>query len=136
MQVNSYYPVLCVDNLNEVSEFYQTHFGFEPAFENDWYMHLTLHGNDAVNIALVRRNHESVPQAYQRKVDGMLLNFEVEDVDALYQTFKEKGLDLVLDIQDEEWGQRHFIVADPAGVMVDVIKLIEPSDAFKQDYVS
>lgn len=136
MQVNSYYPVLCVDNLDEVSAFYQTHFGFEPAFENDWYTHLTLQGNEAVNIALVRRDHESVPEAFQRKVDGMLLNFEIEDVDALYQTFKEKGLNFLLDIRDEDWGQRHFIVTDPAGVMVDVIKLIEPSEAFKQHYVS
>lgn len=135
MQVNSYYPVLCVDNLKEVSAFYQMYFGFELAFENDWYTHLTLKGDDAVNIALVNATHESVPQACQRKVEGVLLNFEMEEVDTLYQTFQEKNLNILLELRDEEWGQRHFIVADPAGVMVDVIKLIEPSEAFKQHYL-
>ena len=135
MKINSYYPVLCVDNLVEVSNFYQTHFGFELAFENDWYAHLTMKDNEAVNIALIQSNHESVPAAYQKQVGGMLLNFEIDDVDALYQSFQDKNLNILQELRDEESGQRHFIMADPAGVMIDVIKLIEPSEAFKQHYL-
>ena len=136
MKINSYYPVLCVDNLVEVSNFYKTHFGFELAFENDWYAHLTMKDNEAVNIALIQSNHESVPAAYQKNVGGMLLNFEMDDVDALYQSFQDKNLNILQALRDEESGQRHFIMADPAGVMIDVIKLIEPSEAFKQHYLS
>ena len=135
MEINSYYPVLCVDNLAEVSIFYQTHFGFELAFENDWYTHLTMKDNEAVNIALIQSNHESVPAAYQKQVGGMLLNFEIDDVDALYQSFQDRNLNILQALRDEESGQRHFIMADPAGVMIDVIKLIEPSEAFKQHYL-
>ena len=35
---------------------------------------------------------------------------------------------------DEPFGQRHFITADPNGVMIDVIKPIPPSAEFAAQY--
>ncbi|SDF46396.1 hypothetical protein SAMN05216553_101756 [Lentzea fradiae] len=37
---------------------------------------------------------------------------------------------MVLPLRSEEFGQRHLIVTDPAGVLVDVIIEIEPSAAY------
>ncbi len=36
------------------------------------------------------------------------------------------GLPILLDIRDEDFGQRHFITADPNGMLIDVIKPIPP----------
>jgi hypothetical protein len=37
-------------------------------------------------------------------------------------------------LRDEAFGQRHFITRDPAGVMIDVIKVIPPSEEFAAQY--
>ena len=64
------------------------------------------------------------------RASGMLLNFEVEDVDALYQNLKSLDLPMLLELRDEPFGQRHFITRDPSGVLIDVIKPIPPSEEY------
>jgi uncharacterized glyoxalase superfamily protein PhnB len=114
--------------------FYIEHFTFEIAFENEWYTHLTMSGNPHVNLAVMDSTHESVPESFRNKAQGILLNFELDDVDSFYSECKSKTLNIILELRDEPWGQRHFIISDPSGVMIDVIKLIEPSEEFKLSY--
>ncbi|WP_425465240.1 hypothetical protein [Nonomuraea diastatica] len=40
-----------------------------------------------------------------------------------------------LELRSEDFGQRHFIVADPNGVLIDVITPIAPSAAYAGQYV-
>jgi uncharacterized glyoxalase superfamily protein PhnB len=133
-KVNSYYPVLCVNDVAETANFYKQHFNFEAAFENEWYVHLRMKDTPEVNLAIVDGNHESVPAEWRRTVQGVLINFELEEVDAFYAELKASGLEMLLDLRDEPWGQRHFIVNDPAGTMIDVIKVIEPDESYKEAY--
>jgi catechol 2,3-dioxygenase-like lactoylglutathione lyase family enzyme len=77
-------------------------------------------------------SHETIPAVGRGRVSGLLLNFEVEDVDAVYADLRAAGLPILLAIRDEDFGQRHFITADPNGVLIDVIKPIPP----KGDYVA
>jgi uncharacterized glyoxalase superfamily protein PhnB len=42
----------------------------------------------------------------------------------------------VLDIQSEDWGQRHFAIEDPNGVYLDIVQSFEPSEEYQSDYVS
>lgn len=65
---------------------------------------------------------------------GLLLNFEVEDVDAVHAKLVAAGLSIVLPLRDEAFGQRHFITIDPNGVLIDVIKPIPPSAEFAARY--
>ncbi|WP_410000907.1 VOC family protein [Vannielia litorea] len=64
----------------------------------------------------------------------VLLNFEVEDVDAVHARLKAAGLPMLLDLRSEEFGQRHFITADPGGVLIDVITPIPPSETFAAQF--
>jgi len=135
MNVQSYYPVLCVDAPQQAARFYIDHFGFRAVFDADWYVHLQMEGNEQVNLAFVAQDHASLPQPYRRPAAGMLLNFELDEVDTLYHQLKAKGLPIVHDLKSEAWGQRHFIVADPCGILVDVVQPIEPSEEFKAQYL-
>ena len=58
----------------------------------------------------------------------------MEDVDAVYERTREAGLPILLAIRDEAFGQRHFITADPNGVLIDIIKPIPPSAEFAALY--
>ncbi|QYK42112.1 MAG: VOC family protein [Paracoccaceae bacterium] len=130
MKVTSYYPVLMVDDVTTTSAFYIAHFGFRPLFETDWYVHLQSKKNDAVNLAILNGQHETVPEIGRGRAGGLLLNFEVEDVDAIHEVLVKAGLPIHLSLRDEAFGQRHFITSDPNGVLIDVIKVIPPTGEF------
>ncbi|MCG8491885.1 MAG: VOC family protein [Sneathiellales bacterium] len=134
MKSNQYYPVIMTDDVSGTSRFYQDHFRFNVKFESDWYIHLQSSEDEKVNLAILQGDHPTIPESGRGRVSGLLLNFEVEDVDAEYEKMKEGGLPILLPIRDEDWGQRHYITQDPNGVLIDMIKLIPPSEAFLAQY--
>lgn len=137
MKLQGFYPVIMTENVAESTDFYTRLFGFEIVFEADWYVSLKNgdQGQGSYEMALLSKNHPTVPSSFQKPVQGLILNFEVEDVDAEYQRLIiQEKLPLHLDIRDEEFGQRHFITSDPNGVLIDMIKVIPPSQAFMELY--
>lgn len=137
MRLTSFYPVIATEDLAASTDFYTTHFGFEITFKADWYVSLNRPGEPSYELALLNPHHETVPAGYRRPVAGLLLNFEVDDVDAEYDRLvTTAGLEPKLDIRSEDFGQRHFIVADPSGVLIDVITNIEPAGEYADQYTS
>jgi catechol 2,3-dioxygenase-like lactoylglutathione lyase family enzyme len=137
MQPTSIYPVIGTQRVAESAAFYVEHFGFEVTFEADWYVSLRHGAAPHYELALLDYSHESVPEAGRQPVAGLLLNFEVADVDAEYaRLIGGAGLPLLRDIRSEAWGQRHFITADPNGVLIDVITNTPPSVEFAAQYTN
>ena len=126
MTLASSYPVLMTSDVAATSAFYREHFGFEVTCEADWYVSLK---RDRWELAVLDTTHETVPAAYRGPVaGGVLINFEVDDVDAEWARLVTGGpLDALLEIRSEDFGQRHFIVAGPDGVLIDVITNLDPS---------
>jgi catechol 2,3-dioxygenase-like lactoylglutathione lyase family enzyme len=118
MQVSSFYPVIGTKQVSESKDFYTKHFGFEITFE-----------------AILDYTHPTVPEGFRKSVQGLILNFEVADVDAEYERLvKRNKLPLERELRSEEFGQRHFITSDPNGVLIDVIMVIPPSGEFASQY--
>jgi len=134
MKTTQYYPVIQVRNVAETSKFYRDHFRFEPTFEADWYVHLQSTEDDSVNIAILQFDHETIPENARTLSQGVILNFEVDDVDAVYKKAVDSGLPILKPLCDEAFGQRHFITNEPNGILIDVIKPIPPSAAFASDF--
>jgi len=135
MKVTSYYPVVMTGDVAGTAAFYRSHFGFVPLFTSDWYVHLQLEDNPSVNLAVLDGSHETIPEAACGQVaGGLLLNFEVDDPDAVHERLQAAGLPILLPLRDEAFGQRHFITRDPNGVLIDIIKPIAPSAEFAQQY--
>lgn len=135
MKVTSYYPVIMTNDVAATASFYQAHFGFTPLFTSDWYVHLQLADDPAVNLAVLDGRHETIPEpARGQVVGGMLLNFEVDDPDAIHDRLAAAGLQILLAPRNEDFGQRHFITSDPNGVLIDIVKPIPPSAEFAASY--
>lgn len=134
MKTSSYYPVIMTGDVAGTAAFYQAHFKFEPLFSSDWYVHLQSSEDEKVTLAVLDGSHRTIPAQGRGRVSGLLLNFEVEDVDTVYEALRAAGLPILLEIRDEDFGQRHFITADPNGVLIDVIKPIPPSADFAAMY--
>lgn len=134
MHTTSVYPVLMTDRVAATAAFYQDHFGFQPMFSADWYVHLQSTTDPSVNLAILDGNHATIPEVGRGRVSGMILNFEVEDVDAEHARLAATGLPVLLPLRDEDFGQRHFITADPNGVLIDIITPIPPKGDFAALY--
>ncbi|MDD7965058.1 VOC family protein [Actinomycetospora lemnae] len=133
MDPTGFYPVLGVADVEASRRFWVEHFGFEVVFAVDWYVSLRRGHHE---LAFVAADHPTVPAGFRAEVRGLLLNVEVPDVDAEYQRLVVRGsLRPELDLRSEEFGQRHFIVADPAGVLVDVITEIPVGAAYEEAVV-
>ncbi|MDS1269798.1 VOC family protein [Lipingzhangella sp. LS1_29] len=131
MNLASMYPVLCTSRMEESRDFYTTMLSFEVIFEIDWYVSLRRSGTPSFELALLDHTHPTLPETYRHPARGLLLNFEVDDVDAeWHRLVVSGGLTPELPLRDEDFGQRHFIVADPNGVLVDVITPITPAAEF------
>lgn len=134
MKITSYYPVIMTSDVEATAGFYESHFGFKALFAADWYVHLQSPDDNRIEIAVLDGQHATIPAQGRGTVSGLLLNFEVEDVDQVYDQLRSAGLPILKGICDEDFGQRHFITADPNGVLIDVIKPIPPSAAFAAQY--
>jgi catechol 2,3-dioxygenase-like lactoylglutathione lyase family enzyme len=134
MKTTSVYPVIMTSEVAATATFYVRHFGFRPLFEADWYVHLQSAGDAQVNLAILDGSHHTIPAIGRGRVSGLLLNFEVEDVDAEYERLKAAGLPILLELRDEAFGQRHFITQDPSGVLIDIIKPTAPTAEYETQY--
>ena len=135
MKCTQYYPVIMTGDVAGTADFYKRHFRFKAAFESDWYVHLQSEEDEGVNLAILDGNHETIPAEGRGRASGLLINFEVEDVDAEFVRARKAGLPILLTLRDEAFGQRHFITKDPNGVLIDIIKPIPPSGAFAAQYL-
>ena len=136
MKCTQYYPVIQTNDVEATKAFYVNNFRFEVSFDADWYCHLQSSEDPKVNVAILRGDHETIPSEGRGTIGGLILNFEVEDVDAEFHRLQNAGLPILKTLTDEAFGQRHFITRDPNGVLIDVIKPIPPSGEFVDQYTS
>lgn len=133
----SCYPVLCTPTLAASRTFFVDHFGYEVTFETDWYVSLRRPGRPAYELGLLEAGHPTLPEKYRQPTAGVLINIEVDDVDAEWRRLVlAAGLTPELPIRSEDFGQRHFILAEPGGALVDVITTIPPNAEYAEAYVA
>lgn len=129
----SIYPVLMSEDVAAAAQFFRHWFEFETTFETGWYVSLR---RDRWELAVVDAGHPTVPARWATPTAGLLLNIEVDDVDAYHRRLVvDGGLTEALALRSEDFGQRHFIVAGPDGVLIDVITEIPPSADFADAFV-
>ncbi len=118
------------EKLQESKDFYMKHFGFELAFESNWYIELVTPKRDAgISFTLPEREEGEFFNGR-----GCILSLEVDDVDAEYKRLQKEGLLIYQEIQEKPWGERSFVIDDPNGVHVYIYKLIEKTEEYKALY--
>ncbi|AZK92560.1 MULTISPECIES: VOC family protein [Streptomyces] len=135
-KLSGFYPVIGTRDIAAARDFYTARLGFEVTFEADWYVSLRRPDAPHYELALLDPAHPTVPEGHRTPLTGgLLLNFEVEDVDAEHRRLvDEAGLTELLTLRTEEFGQRHFIVEGPDGVLIDIITVVPPTGAYAEQY--
>lgn len=131
--LTSLYPVLLSEDVSATARFYRDRLGFDETFSADWYVSMR---RGPFELAVLDASHETIPEAFRgHPARGVLLNIEVEDVDAEYQRLVIDGdAQEISPLRSESFGQRHFILAGPEGAMIDVITPIEPDDSVADQF--
>ncbi|MDO4259536.1 MAG: VOC family protein [Actinomycetaceae bacterium] len=133
MSMTSLYPVLMTADVARASAFYIDALEMEVVFESDWYVSLR---KGAHELALLAYDHETIPEESRKLPQGVIINFEVDNVDAVYSRLITAGdYQEIAPLKDEAFGQRHFIISGPDAVLVDIIQPIPPSEEYADSYI-
>ena len=114
---------IITDKIKETKMFYTEKLGFKIVWEADWFILLaTPNGQDT--ISFLQPNHPTQEvnvfrEAYNGK--GIYLTIEVENVDEYFEKIKSVGLNPILEIRNESWGDRHFAILDPNNIGIDFV---------------
>lgn len=105
----------------------QRHLGFSEVMAAEGFRSLA-HPDAGFNLIYLRTGLPTFkPASVAGRVDGLLVVFTVEDVDAEYTRMQAAGVDVVTPIETEPWGERYFQVADPNGVVYQLVQWMTPA---------
>jgi catechol 2,3-dioxygenase-like lactoylglutathione lyase family enzyme len=103
------FPVLPVRDIARSCEFYASKLGFSVYFKIETKPGYARVGRDDVEIHLQWHDPEE-----WKLCDRPMLRFMVEDVDALFDEYKDKGVfHERTALRDTPWGTREFAFFDP-----------------------
>ena len=131
MKPTGLYPMIATEMLAESRDFY-VGLGFAVAYDGDWYVHMAWPTNPTLQIGFITAGHPSQAPIYRTRLSGggVFLGLEVDDVDDVYRDLTSRGHAITVTLKDEPWGQRHFGIADPNGIPIDIYTTIPPSGEF------
>lgn len=110
---------ICSDNLRESREFYTKLFDFTVDYDSDWFVHL-IAKDKALELGIIKRTHEIVPQDFQNHPQGFYVTFVVDDVDEVFAVAEAEKFEIISEPTDTFYGQRRLLLKDPNGTLVDI----------------
>ena len=123
MKVIRIVPNLASEAFVGSRDFYIAMFDLEVSVDlDDWYLQLMSADDQRLNIGFVKPNSELFAGRDQSSgPSGVVLTIHVDDVDEAYERAQSLGAEIAAEIRDEEHGQRHFLVVDPNGLLLNVM---------------
>ncbi len=105
-------PHIASGRFAESRDFYVGFLGFSQAMDMGWIVTFVSPTNPTAQLSIVADDSSALQPS---------VTVEVGDVDALHAEALRRGLPVVYPLSDEPWGVRRFFVADPNGVVVNVM---------------
>jgi uncharacterized glyoxalase superfamily protein PhnB len=126
MKVIRIVPNVSSETFAASRDFYVAMFDLVVSVENeDWYLQLMPESNTTLNIGFVKPDHELFAGRNASSGSyGVVLTIHVDDVDEAYRRAKKLGAEIAAEIRNEDYGQRHFLVIDPNGLVLNVMSAI------------
>ncbi|SOB82476.1 VOC family protein [Streptomyces sp. 1331.2] len=125
MQITKTTVALTVEDVTASAAFLKRHFGYREEMSADGFVSLG-HPGGGVNVVYLRRGLEVLPEEQRhRTADGVLLAFVVADVAAEERRLRGEGVAVTLPLREEPWGEKLFQVADPNGVVIELVEWVE-----------
>jgi uncharacterized glyoxalase superfamily protein PhnB len=115
---------LNVADVEASAAFAERHFGFIREMQADGFASLTR-PDAGFNLVFLRTGLPSFqPDSMKGSVHGVLVALVVDDIDAEYARLRAEEAPIVTPLQTEPWGERFLQVADPNGVIIQLVQWI------------
>lgn len=132
MQITDSAISLNVDDVEASAQWVQTHLGFVKEMEAEGFCSLSR-PDAGFNLIYLRTGLPTFkPAAMAAGARGLLVVFTVEDIDTDYARLQEQGAEIVTPIETEPWGERYFQMADPNGIVYQLVQWLTPTAATGQ----
>jgi predicted enzyme related to lactoylglutathione lyase len=126
MKVIRIVPNLSSEAFVASRDFYAAMFDLVVSVElDDWYLQLMPESDTSLNIGFVKPDHELFADRTPSSATyGVVLTIHVDDVDEAYKRAQRLGVEIAAEIRNEDYGQRHFLLVDPNGLVLNVMSTI------------
>ena len=95
MTIRRAFASIISDRLAETRDFYVELFGFRVDFDSDWFVHLQAPDNNAIELGILRRDHDLVPEAFRKMPAGAMVTVVVPDADAVRERCRAMNIDVL-----------------------------------------
>ncbi|HET7768144.1 MAG TPA: VOC family protein [Chloroflexota bacterium] len=128
MRITASAVSLNVDDPVASADFVKEHLGFREEMAADGFVSLSRE-DAGFNLVFLRTGLASFKPEHMRgrSADGLLVAFVVDDVDAEYARLQAEGVTIATPIETEPWGERYFQMADPNGVIIQLVQWVAAS---------
>ncbi|SBT47400.1 VOC family protein [Micromonospora auratinigra] len=125
MQITASAISLNVDDVPASAAFAKQHFGFQEQMSADGFVSLAREGAGFSLIFLRTGLATLQPESLKhQRAQGLLVVFEVDDIDAEYARIQAADVPVTTEIQTEPWGERFFQITDPNGVIFQFVQWV------------
>jgi predicted enzyme related to lactoylglutathione lyase len=120
--MNLGFVILYVRDMDRAKAFYTEALGLTVLEAVSGPTFVTLRPAGGSLLALQDKTASRLPPGQAKEPGGVEVSFEVDDVDATWKRWKEKGVEMVTDPMDMPFG-RYFMAKDPEGYCLSVYRL-------------
>jgi predicted enzyme related to lactoylglutathione lyase len=125
MDVIRIVPNVVSDAFAASREFYESMFDLTVSVElDDWYLQVMAESNPSLNLGFLAPKNDFTGGAPSPAPGSVVITIHVDDVVDAYRRAKHLEADIATTIRNEEYGQRHFVVVDPNGVVLNVMSAV------------
>lgn len=122
-------PQLLVSDIEHSIEFYTKKVGFDLEFRyEDFYVGII---RDSHSIHLKSGSPSIEERKSKRENEDLDIVFSVENVEALYEEFVNKSVEIIQPLCDRSYG-REFYIADPDGYILAFLEEVETKEYQKR----
>jgi catechol 2,3-dioxygenase-like lactoylglutathione lyase family enzyme len=104
------------------SAFFTTHFGFREVLAFDGGAAVERPGGGPTLFFLRQGLTTLEPSQRDVPAQGVTIAFTVEDIGAEVARLLSNGVEPTSEIRQDDWGERHVQVADPNGLIVQLVQ--------------
>lgn len=116
------HPGFVVPDPRAAADFFERHFGFRRIVDRPEYVQVERNDLSA-EIGFALAGWLASPSAFRPEFEGngVWITIEVADVEAALADFVRIDYPLVEPLTDRSFGERHFVVRAPGGILVNVV---------------
>ena len=115
MAIRRIVPNIVTANPDLCREFYSEFLGLRVAMDMGWIATYVSPDNPTAQISVLKGEATSTDKPL------VSLSVEVADVDLAHQEAVRRGYSILYPLTDEPWGVRRFHVADPNGLVINIM---------------